>query len=81
MLGLVENMSSFECPKCGVSSGLFPKTTGGADSLSREGLGVIGRIPLDPRLTRCLDEGRCPFEEAAAASDQMKGRFRLLTCN
>uniref|UniRef100_A0A5K3EZF3 Cytosolic Fe-S cluster assembly factor NUBP1 homolog n=1 Tax=Mesocestoides corti TaxID=53468 RepID=A0A5K3EZF3_MESCO len=64
ILGVVENMSSFDCPKCGVSSNLFPKTTGGADSL--QGSEVIGRIPFDPRLTRCLDEGRCPFEEAAS---------------
>lgn len=54
-------MSTVECPKCGFLTEIFPRTTGGADSLS--GLEVIGRIPFDSRLTRCLDEGQCPFEE------------------
>ncbi|CDI96883.1 cytosolic Fe S cluster assembly factor nubp1 [Echinococcus multilocularis] len=61
VVGIVENMSAVECPKCGFSTELFPRTTGGADSLI--GMEVIGRIPFDSRLTRCLDEGRCPFEE------------------
>nr|VZI08460.1 unnamed protein product [Spirometra erinaceieuropaei] len=81
ILGIVENMSAFECPKCHVSSPLFPTTTGGAASLcvGRGGGGdgttpgvdlpLLGRIPLDPLLTRCLDEGLCPFEEASQ-SDQ-----------
>lgn len=74
MLGVVENMTSFDCPRCGVSSGLFPTSTGGADSLcttqhdSGNQLSVLGRIPLDARLTRCLDEGRCPFEELDTSS-------------
>lgn len=61
IIGIVENMTGLQCPKCGVSTQIFPRTTGGADSLN--GLEVIGRIPLDPRLTRCLDEGRCPLEK------------------
>ncbi|KAL5105572.1 Cytosolic Fe-S cluster assembly factor nubp1 [Taenia crassiceps] len=61
VVGIVENMSTVDCPRCGFSTEIFPRTTGGANSLS--GLEVIGRIPFDSRLTRCLDEGQCPFEE------------------
>ncbi|VDL60911.1 unnamed protein product [Hymenolepis diminuta] len=60
ILGIVENMTGIRCPKCGVSTEIFPKTTGGADSLN--GVEVMARIPLESRLTRCLDEGRCPFD-------------------
>ncbi|VDM33857.1 unnamed protein product [Hydatigera taeniaeformis] len=60
IVGVIENMSAVECPNCGFANEIFPRTTGGADSLT--GLEVIGRIPLDSRLTRCLDEGQCPFD-------------------
>ena len=61
ILGVVENMSSLSCPKCGNHCEVFPRTTGGADSLN--GYEIIARIPLDPKLTRCLDEGLCPYDD------------------
>ena len=33
VLGVVENMSLFTCPKCNVSSTIFPNSTGGAHQL------------------------------------------------
>jgi ATP-binding protein involved in chromosome partitioning len=44
-LGLVENMSHFVCPGCGVESDIFGK--GGGESLARElAVPFIGRIPI-----------------------------------
>lgn len=80
VLGVVENMVEFVCPTCKHICPLFPSFTGGARSLSTmkhnenaddpsfPDLEIIGRLPLDPRLTRALDEGLCPFELAESNS-------------
>lgn len=58
IVGVIENMSVFVCPKCSTSSEIFPQKTGGAEEMCRE-MDVIylGKLPLDPKLTRCCDEG------------------------
>ncbi|VDP72019.1 unnamed protein product [Schistosoma mattheei] len=73
-------MVEFVCPTCKHICPLFPSLTGGAGSLSTMkhnenaddpsflDLEIIGRLPLDPRLTRALDEGLCPFELAESNS-------------
>ncbi len=64
VLGLVENMSGFACPKCSMRSTVLPATTGGAERLSEEtGVELLGKVPLDPRVGRACDEGRNLFEE------------------
>lgn len=37
---------------------------------------LLGRLPLDPRLARALDEGVCPFElaEINAATDEQSSK-------
>lgn len=58
VLGVVENMSAFVCPKCKAVSEIFPKNTGGAAQMSHEmGVPFLGSVPLDPSLGRCCDEG------------------------
>ncbi|MBQ7642703.1 MAG: Mrp/NBP35 family ATP-binding protein [Clostridia bacterium] len=55
--GIVENMSYVECPHCGEK--IYPfgkdKTEKAAESYS---LPVIGRLPVDPKLSSAVDEGR-----------------------
>lgn len=47
ILGIVENMSQFECPDCESSHAIFG--SGAGDALSREfNVPVLGTIPLDP---------------------------------
>jgi ATP-binding protein involved in chromosome partitioning len=59
VLGIVENMSGFICPKCGEMTELFG--SGGGEQLAREtGVPFLGSIPLDPAVVRSGDEGR-PF--------------------
>ncbi|EFP74370.2 cytosolic Fe-S cluster assembly factor nbp35 [Puccinia graminis f. sp. tritici] len=58
ILGLVENMSGFICPNCNGASEIFLPTTGGADRLCRdEGLELLGKIPLDPKIGKGSDLG------------------------
>jgi ATP-binding protein involved in chromosome partitioning len=56
VLGIVENMSWFECPHCGKPSPIFG--SGGGERLARElELPLIGQIPLDPRVLAGGDTG------------------------
>ncbi|ORX38475.1 putative cytosolic Fe-S cluster assembly factor NBP35 [Kockovaella imperatae] len=59
ILGLVENMSEFICPKCNTANAIFAPTTGGAAQLGRElDLELLGRIPVDPRIGSTCDKGQ-----------------------
>ncbi|KAI9679241.1 MAG: cytosolic Fe-S cluster assembly factor nbp35 [Caeruleum heppii] len=63
ILGLVENMSGFVCPKCTHESDIFAPTTGGAAALSRElNITFLGKVPLDPRIGMACDYGESFFE-------------------
>lgn len=58
IFGLVENMSGFSCPHCGEAIDLFG--AGGGERTAKEfGLNFLGRIPLDPRVVACGDNGQC----------------------
>ena len=56
VLGIVENMSWFECPHCGKPTALFG--SGGGDRLAKElDLPLLGQIPLAPRVMEGGDTG------------------------
>ncbi|XP_033630001.1 cytosolic Fe-S cluster assembly factor nubp1-A-like [Asterias rubens] len=64
ILGVVENMSGFVCPKCKNESQIFPPTTGGAEKMADDlKIPFLGKLPLDPRIGKCCDEGKSFFEE------------------
>jgi ATP-binding protein involved in chromosome partitioning len=57
VLGIVENMSWFECPHCGKPSPIFG--SGGGDRLAKEvGLPLLGQIPLYPGVMETGDSGQ-----------------------
>ncbi|XP_026830588.1 cytosolic Fe-S cluster assembly factor NUBP1 homolog isoform X2 [Ooceraea biroi] len=59
ILGVIENMTMFVCPKCKNTAEIFPASTGGAQAMSKElNVEFLGSIPLDPLLARCCDEGK-----------------------
>lgn len=71
VLGIVENMASFVCPKCKVANEIFPKNTGGAAQMAREmNIPFLGSVPLDPSLGQCCDLG-VNFVEKHADSQTM----------
>jgi len=56
VIGLIENMSHYECPKCGHHENIF--RSGGGDSVAKElHVPLLGQIPLDPKIVEESDEG------------------------
>ncbi|XP_039248257.2 cytosolic Fe-S cluster assembly factor NUBP2-like [Styela clava] len=61
VLGIIENMSGYVCPHCSECSLVFSQ--GGGEELSiREDVPFLGRVPLDPQLTLCLENGQSFLE-------------------
>uniref|UniRef100_A0A6I8NMX3 Cytosolic Fe-S cluster assembly factor NUBP1 n=1 Tax=Ornithorhynchus anatinus TaxID=9258 RepID=A0A6I8NMX3_ORNAN len=59
VIGVVENMSGFICPKCKKESQIFPPTTGGAEVMCQDlNISLLGKIPLDPQIGKSCDEGQ-----------------------
>lgn len=66
ILGVIENMSGFTCPSCGTVTHIFHQ--GGGEAIARElGVDFLGRVPLDPTVVDCGDDGR-PLLRAAPES-------------
>ena len=59
IIGVVENMSGFVCPNCGVKTEIFG--SGGGKKMSQEaGVRFLGSIPIDPKVGADSDMGT-PF--------------------
>ena len=55
VVGVIENMSGFVCPHCGMTVDIFSK--GGGELLATQyGIPFLGSIPLDPDIARSGDE-------------------------
>jgi ATP-binding protein involved in chromosome partitioning len=75
VLGVVENMSWFECPHCGKPSALFGSGGGERLALALE-LPLLGQIPLYPRVLEASDQGT-PIVVAEPASSAAKALVRI----
>jgi ATP-binding protein involved in chromosome partitioning len=73
VLGLVENMSYFDCPHCAKRTEIFGHGGGRAEA-ARLGVPFLGEVPLDPAVREGGDRGR-PF--AAVAPDSARARALL----
>lgn len=57
IVGLVENMSYFECPDCGKKHEIFGKSR--VDEIaSAYGIGLTAKIPINSKFTELVDAGR-----------------------
>jgi ATP-binding protein involved in chromosome partitioning len=56
VLGVLENMSGFVCPKCGETTDIF-KTGGGEHMALTMNVPFLGRIPIDPQIVEACDSG------------------------
>lgn len=66
LVGVIENMSTFVCPKCTTESKIFPNSSHSDPTelmCSEMDVKFLGKLPLDPRITRCCDEGKNFLEE------------------
>jgi ATP-binding protein involved in chromosome partitioning len=67
VLGLVENMSYVTCPKCGED--IYPFGRGNAEEVaSSMGTSFLGRLPLDPDISKLADGGKLEEYESEAVS-------------
>lgn len=57
VLGIIENMSYFECPHCHERTDIF-RHGGGRRAAAELGYPFLGEIPLDPALVLAADAGR-----------------------
>ena len=63
ILGLIENMSYFECPDCGKRHAIFGESH--IDEIAAEkGLRVLAKAPVDPRNAAAVDQGSIEYLEA-----------------
>ena len=59
VIGVIENMSGFVCPKCGAETDIF--NVGGGRKIAEDlSIPFLGRIPIDPDICRDSDKG-VPF--------------------
>ncbi|MEG6506312.1 iron-sulfur cluster carrier protein MrpORP [Nitratidesulfovibrio sp. 1201_IL3209] len=69
ILGIVENMGGYVCPRCGEPTPLFP--AGGGEQLAHEaGVPFLGSIPLHPDLTSAGDAGRSLLDADPVAGQE-----------
>lgn len=56
VIGVIENMSGFVCPKCGEKTDIF-KSGGGENMALEMNIPFLGRIPIDPQIVHACDSG------------------------
>mgnify|MGYP001319116883 FL=1 len=57
VIGIIENMSGFACPHCATVTYIFKQ--GGGEKLAEQAkVPFLGRIPIDPTVADCSDEGQ-----------------------
>ena len=77
VLGVVENMSGFVCPKCGEITHIF-KSGGGEKMAAEMNVPFFGRVPLDPRIGVASDNG-VPFICNQAPAESMETFDRIVS--
>lgn len=70
ILGIVENMSGFVCPKCGEITSIF-RSGGGRRLAEAMELPFLGAVPMDPALAEACDNGQ-PLVQSLAQSPTAK---------
>jgi Mrp family chromosome partitioning ATPase len=66
VLGVVENMSGFVCPKCGEVTQILP--SGGGKRIAEEmNVSYLGAIPMDPKIAEAGDSGRALLGQDSAS--------------
>ncbi len=77
VLGVVENMSGFVCPKCGELTEIF-KSGGGERMALDMGVPFLGKVPIDPAVGEACDSGTA-FVYHYSQTETAKAIERLIT--
>eukprot|EP00960_Hanusia_phi_P075441 768427-Hanusia_phi.AAC.3 len=80
ILGMVENMSGFQCPCCGEVTDIFSR--GGGEKLAIEtGMKFLGRIPIELKWSEMEDTGKMSIqgEERKAVMQPFKQVIQGIT--
>jgi ATP-binding protein involved in chromosome partitioning len=76
IIGVVENMSGITCPKCGTFIETFPGKAG--EEIAKElSINFLGRVPMDPKLSKNLDEGISFLDKDLESSSTIKNLFEI----
>ena len=78
ILGVVENMSYFECPDC--KKRYFPFGESKLDGVAEQyGVDILARLPIDPDSAKACDEGKIESiinEAAASAANKLEEKLK-----
>ena len=66
VLGVVENMSGFVCPKCGEVTQIL-RSGGGRRMAEDMGVRFLGAIPMDPNIAEACDNGQAFVRQYASS--------------
>lgn len=75
VLGIIENMSYYQCPDCDRIDEIFSRG-GGQRAAERYGVPFLGELPLDTRIRKASDEG-VPFVVRHPETESAKAFFRI----
>ena len=71
VLGFVENYAYLECPDCGKRICVFGESK--LDAVAAEfGIPVLARLPIDPKVAACFDNGQMEEVNTEALEDVLK---------
>ena len=77
IIGIIENMSGFICPKCGEETNVF--NIGGGKKIAKDlSVPFLGNIPIDPEVCRDSDKG-IPFIIKHKNSPATKAFMEIVT--
>ncbi len=79
VLGVIENMSGFACPKCGEVTPILG--SGGGQGMAAEmGVPFLGSIPIDPAVVLAGDSGQVPvqMDSSGGAAQSMRDIIKVL---
>lgn len=85
VLGVVENMAGFVCQHCQGCTDIFYPSSGGAEKMCKDmDVPYLGKIPLDPRISRAGELGQSVFADSSVSTSpgvealvKLVGRVRV----
>ncbi|KAI0566682.1 Nucleotide-binding protein [Gracilaria domingensis] len=82
VLGVVENMAGFVCEHCKHCTDIFFPSSGGALTMCKEmDVRHLGKIPLDPAVSKASEMGKSVFEDGQSAGVKaLKSMVEKIRC-